>query len=100
MSMSLGDYNVEGYKIKVAEEAFMQICLAGLEAYSVPHEVSKRKSEDGLETYGSLWRREGMLSDGRGFYSIEFASVDTSADKQADCCRHRLGALELRKGIV
>lgn len=98
--MPLEDYNIDGYVIRVTEEAFMQLCLAGLEAYCVPHRKSKRRVENGLETYGTLWGHECRLPNGKTFYGVEYASVDTSAEREPNRCGARPGALELKRSII
>lgn len=44
------------YIIQVSNEAWMEMSLATLEAYMVPqHQMSKKKQETQLESYGLLW---------------------------------------------
>ncbi|MDD4239566.1 MAG: hypothetical protein PHT62_13595 [Desulfotomaculaceae bacterium] len=64
--------------IRISENALIQLCLSGLEAYSVPHK-GVRKQKNRLETYGLLWGYEALIKGETKLYNVEFVSIDTSA---------------------
>lgn len=92
-------YNVNGYIIRIGENALIQMCLNGLEAYSIAHKEGKRFQKH-LETLGLLWGHELELSNKKTLYCVELASVDTSAERYHDSCEPNDDALELKRNIL
>lgn len=90
--------NEQGYVIRVAENALIQLVQNGLEAYSVKHH--RRGPRIRLETYGLLWGHETTLPDGRTFYAIEMVNVDTSAEMEPDACLPSDEALGLKRDLM
>lgn len=88
----------EGYVVRVSENALIQLCLSGLEAYSVWHRQKGARTR--LETYGGLWGHELVLPGGRMLYSVELATVDTSAERGHDYAYPVDGALELKRDVM
>ena len=77
----------------------MQMCIGALEAYLVRHE-GNTGGKTLLETYGSLFGGEVELPDGKTFYSIEFFSVDTSAEMNHDSVVPNWKASELKADLL
>ncbi|MGE5674875.1 MAG: hypothetical protein ACM3XM_13550 [Mycobacterium leprae] len=94
----LGLYNPQGYIVRISEEALIQICLSGLEAYSVHHLRGGARLR--LETYGLLWGHETLQPDGRTSYSVDTVSVDTSARMDHAEVLPRVSALELKRDLM
>ena len=95
----MNPYNPTGYIIHIPETALMQMCLSGLEAYSVVHKGNTgHKSR--LETYALLFGTEAELPNGKTFFSIELLSVDTSAEMNHNSTTPNLNALELKRDIL
>ena len=92
-------YNDNGYIIRIGENALIQMCLNGLEAYSIAHKKGKR-SQKPLETLGLLWGHELELSNKKTLYCVEFASIDTSAERNHDSCEPNDEALELKRNVL
>ncbi|MDD4237432.1 MAG: hypothetical protein PHT62_02570 [Desulfotomaculaceae bacterium] len=92
-------YNSSGYVIRISENALIQMCLNGLEAYIVTHkENNEDKSK--LETFGLLWGHESTLTNQKTLYSIELLSIDTSAVRKSNSCEPNDLALELKRDIM
>ena len=77
----------------------MQMCIGALEAYLVRH-GGNTGGKTRLETYGSLFGNEVELPDGKTFYSIEFFSVDTSAEMSRDSVVPNWKASELKAALL
>lgn len=93
------EYNTDGYVIRLSEEALIQMCLNGLEAYSIAHKGGEFRTR-GIETFGLLWGHEITLSDQRTLYCVEILSIDTSADRKIDSCYPLDATLELKRDIL
>lgn len=85
--------NHPGYCVKIAESAFIDMCLSALEAYCVKH---KKRQKKPLETFGLLWGHETELTDGRILYTIQKAGVDTSTKRKPDECMPNSDSLNLK----
>lgn len=92
-------YNPAGYVIHVAETSLMQMCLAGLEAYTVVHKGNSGHKTR-LETYGLLFGTESELPNGKTFYSVELLSIDTSAEMAHNFTVPNAKALELKRDVL
>ncbi|MGD0237900.1 MAG: hypothetical protein ABSC55_25625 [Syntrophorhabdales bacterium] len=92
-------YNPDGYIIRIGENALISMCLSCLEAYAVSHKDNGR-GKTALETYGLLFGSEVSLPDGKTLYSVELASVDTSAERERSACTPNPRALELKKDLI
>jgi len=77
----------------------MQMCIGALEAYLVRH-GGNTGGKTRLETYGSLFGNEVELPDGKTFYSIEFFSVDTSAEMSRDSVVPNWKASDLKAALL
>jgi hypothetical protein len=97
--MGLTTYNPDGYIIRIGETAIMQMCLSGLEAYSVSHRGNKRH-KTGLETYGLLFGHETVLPNEKTLYCIEFLDTDVSAERTRTSCRPNPASLTLKRDIL
>lgn len=97
--MPLAPLNPDGYIIRVSETALMQMCLSGLEAYSVSHRGNKGH-KTGLETYGHLFGHETALPDDRTLYCIDFLDIDTSAERTRFTCTPNPESLTLKRDIL
>lgn len=86
------------YVVRLSESALIQLCLSGLEAYSVSH--LRKGPRVQLETYGLLWGHETRLPDGRTLYAVEMASVDTSARMDHSSVHRSEHALELKRDLM
>ena len=68
------------FGVRVSEAALVQLCQAGLEAYSVPGQVGKgAKRKRLLETYGQLWGHRIQLAEDHVLYAVEMVTIDTTA---------------------
>ncbi|HYF76068.1 MAG TPA: hypothetical protein VD973_02960 [Symbiobacteriaceae bacterium] len=90
--------NQTGYVIRIEEPALIQLCLAGLEAYSVAHLREGPRIQ--LETYGTLWGHKVDLPDGRPLYSVQMATTDTSARMARSSVETAEGSLELKRDLM
>ena len=97
--MSLDYHNPFGYVIRISEQAFIQMCLAGLEAYSVSHRDNPGH-KTGLETYGLLFGHEVEMSNKQTLYSVELATVDTSAWRTRTGVTPNMSALNLKRDFM
>ena len=93
------EYNENGHIIRISEETLIQMCLSGLEAYTIIHEESSKKKNK-LETYGQLWGNEVILPDNKSLYCVEMLSIDTSAIRDKDSVDYKDDALELKRDIM
>lgn len=93
------EYNADGYIIRIAENALIQMCLNGLEAYSIAHKKGKRFHKH-LETLGQLWGHELELPNKKILYCVELASIDTSAERNHNSCEPNDEALQLKRNIL
>ncbi len=87
------------YIIRISEDALIQICLNGLEAYSVSHK-GVRKQKNRLETYGLLWGYEVLLPGAKKLYNVEFVSIDTSAKQDHSSVDPNDQSLELKRELI
>lgn len=97
--MGLAPYNPDGYIVIISENALIEMCLSSLEAYSVSHKGNSGY-KTGLEAYGLLFGHESALPNGKTVYCIEFVSVDTSTERERDCCTPNHKALELKRDLL
>lgn len=88
----------KGYVVRVHENALIQMCLSGLEAYSIWHRQKGPRTR--LETYGALWGHELSLPGGPTVYSVEMATVDTSAERTHDAVTPVWDALQLKRDVM
>lgn len=91
--------NENGYIIRISENALIQMCLNGLEAYLIKHRVGARKSSK-LETFGLLWGNEITLPNRKTLYSVDMLSIDTSAEMGKATCDPKDEALELKRDLM
>lgn len=91
------EYNENGYIIRISEEALIQMCLNGLEAYIIKHD---EKKTPGLETYGLLWGHEILLPDKQTLYCVELLSIDTSAIREYNACTPEDSSLLLKRDLM
>jgi hypothetical protein len=92
-------YNPEGYIVRISENALIQMCMNGLEAYLVPHETPSGKKKR-VETIGLLWGHENLLPNGQTFYSVELVTIDTSAVRRTDSCKQMDSSLKLKRDLM
>jgi len=92
-------FNSNGYIIRISENAVIQMCLNGLEAYSIAHKRGKRFQKH-LETLGQLWGHELELPNKKTLYCVELTSIDTSAERYQDSCEPNDEALQLKRNIL
>lgn len=86
------------YVLRISEPALIQLCLSGLEAYSISHLRKGPRLQ--LETYGMLWGHAADLPNGRTLYAVEMASVDTSARMNHSMVTPNDDALELKRDLM
>lgn len=84
--------------IRISENALINLCLNGIEAYSVPHKAFRRQ-KNRLEIYGTLWGYE-VTQPGKTLYSVELVSIDTSAKQDHDSVDPSNHSLELKKELI
>lgn len=88
--------------VRISENAMIQMCLSGLEAYCIkhfPHKSLKKRRR--VETYGSLWGYSVKQPEtDTPLYCVEMISVDTSADKRTNECEPDYEALSLKKNVI
>ncbi|HVN23341.1 MAG TPA: hypothetical protein VMT71_05180 [Syntrophorhabdales bacterium] len=94
------DFNEKGYVIRVSESAAIQMCLHGLEAYTIYRKAGRRHKEAMTETFGLVWGHEVTQADGRTLYSVDLVSMDISAEFGKSFCRPYPEAFTLKKDIV
>lgn len=87
-----------GYVVRISEQALIQLCLSGLEAYSVSH--LRKGAKLRLETYGMLWGHGAIMPDHRTLYAVEMVSVDTSARMDHSTVHRSEHALELKRDLM
>lgn len=92
-------YNQHGYIIRISENALIQMCLNGLEAYIVSHDGGN-KVNNRLETFGLLWGHEISLPDRQTLYCVELLSIDTSAIRKPNSCEPNDISLKLKRDIM
>lgn len=92
-------YNENGYIIRISEDAMIQMCLSGLEAYTIIHKESGKKRNK-LETYGQVWGHEVRLPDNKSLYCVEMLSIDTSAVRDRDSVDYSDDSLKLKRDIM
>jgi len=85
--------------IRISEDALIQICLNGLEAYSISHKGNNQQ-RNRLETYGLLWGYEVPLPGEKKLYSVEFVSIDTSAEQDHQSVDPNDQSLELKRELI
>jgi hypothetical protein len=93
-------FNEKGYVIRVSESAAIQMCLHGLEAYTIYRKAGKQRMEAMTETFGLVWGHELTQTDGRTLYSVDLVSMDISAEFGKSFCRPYPEAFTLKKDIV
>lgn len=87
------------YIIRLSENALIQMCLNGLEAYSIQHK-GRAGHKERLETYGLLWGHEVNLPNKQTLYCVEMATIDTSAKMDKLQCESSLDAFELKRDLM
>ena len=97
--MSL-NFNENGYVIRVSESAAIQMCLHGLEAYTIYRKAGRHRKEAMTETFGLVWGHEVTQADGRTLYSVDLVSMDVSAEFGRSFCQPYPEAFTLKKDIV
>ncbi|EGW36652.1 MULTISPECIES: hypothetical protein [unclassified Desulfosporosinus] len=93
------EYNPKGYVIRISEDVLIQMCLSGLEAYSIAHKGGEYRRR-GVETFGLLWGHEIKLPDEKTLYCVELLSIDTSAERKDVSCDPVDATLELKRDIL
>jgi hypothetical protein len=94
------DFNEKGYVIRVSEAAAIQMCLHGLEAYTIYRKGGTQRKEAMTETFGLVWGHEVTQADGRTLYSVDLVSMDISAEFGKSFCRPYPETFTLKKDIV
>lgn len=90
-------FNKKKFIVLISEEVLMQMCLNGLEAYSI---LNKENNLHRLETYGELWGNETRPDDNTIIYNIKSLSIDTSAHQEQGSVEPNKDALLLKKQLV
>lgn len=91
--------NSNGYIIRISENAIINMCLSGLEAYCVLHKNGTSKNNM-LEIYGQLWGHEVTLPNGKTLYCVEMLSIDTSAIMKKDSVEPYDDALQIKRDVL
>ena len=93
------EFNNKKYYVRVSEDALLQLCLYGLEAYEISHNGGQRKKTM-LETYGNVLGHSRLLPSGETLISVDMVSVDTSAKQNESSCLPNEKALELKYDVL
>ncbi len=91
--------NEPNYYIRISENALIQLCLSGLEAYCVPHGRNLKKANE-LETYGLLLGHEVHLPRNDVLYSVDMVTVDTSTVRNTGSCYPKEESISLKRDIL
>lgn len=89
--------------VRISEAALVQLSLAALEGYLVPHNVGRAR-RSGVEISGHLWGKRGRLSDvGGGARIVDFvdmAAIETSAERTTNSVESHDAALTLKCDVM
>lgn len=90
--------NKFGYVVEIDDNAFIDMCLSGLEAYAVRHD--DYQANPCLETFCQLWGKSVQDDDLKTRFVIEKAHVDTSADRYEGMCVPKNDAFAIKKDFM